>query len=63
MGFGSGFGMGRGYGYGRGFGGGRGGVSGFSCIKFLFFGFNVLFWVRIFIDMKIKSQNVFSIYM
>lgn len=45
MGFGSGFGMGRGYGYGRGFGGGRGGVSGFSCIKFLFFGFNVLFWL------------------
>ena len=46
MGFGKGFGFGRGYGYGRGFGAGRGaGVSGFSCIKFLFFGFNVLFWV------------------
>ena len=45
MGFGRGFGFGRGYGYGRGIGAGRGGVSGFSCIKFFFFGFNVLFWV------------------
>lgn len=44
-GFGRGFGRGHGYGYGRGFGGGRGGFSGFSCVKFIFFGFNVIFWL------------------
>ena len=53
MGFGNGrgfgFGRGRGYGYGRGIGEGKGegkgGISGFSCVKFVFFAFNVLFWV------------------
>jgi tetraspanin-4 len=53
MGFGSGrgfgFGRGRGYGYGRGIGEGKGegkgGISGFSCVKFVFFAFNVLFWL------------------
>lgn len=45
QGFGQGFGRGRGYGYGRGIGAGRGEFSGFSCVKFIFFGFNVIFWL------------------
>lgn len=37
--------MGLGLGRGRGRGRGKGGFSGFSCIKFFFFGFNVIFWL------------------
>jgi len=44
-GFGRGLGRGWGYGYGRGFGLGSGAFSGYSCVKFVFFGFNVIFWV------------------
>jgi len=44
-GFGQGLGRGWGYGYGRGFGEGGGAFSGYSCVKFVFFGFNVIFWV------------------
>jgi len=44
-GSGSGSGRGHGYGYGRGFGQGKGGFSGYSCVKFVFFGFNVFFWL------------------
>jgi len=40
-----GFGQGWGFGYGRGFGQGGGAFSGYSCVKFIFFGFNVIFWV------------------
>ena len=44
-----GYGRGRGYGYGRGFGEGygqgSGRFSGYNCVKFVFFAFNVLFWV------------------
>ena len=45
MGFGRGLGLGWGYGYGRGLGQGSGAFSGYSCVKFVFFGFNVIFWV------------------
>lgn len=49
MGFGQGFGygLGRGYGYGIGFGGGngKGGFSSYSCVKCVFFAFNVIFWL------------------
>ena len=50
MGYGSGIGrggIGRGYGYGAGraIGQGSGRFSGFSCVKFSFFIFNVVFWV------------------
>ncbi len=49
MGFGFGLGRGYGKGYGRGYGRGRGygsgGFSGYTCVKFVFFIFNVLFWV------------------
>jgi len=53
-GFGRGLGRGWGYGYGRGFGDGSGAFSGYSCVKFVFFGFNVIFWV---------SHNVHNIYL
>ena len=46
-GIGFGRGRGRGYGYGRGIGAGRGDFSGYCCVKFIFFGFNVIFWVSI----------------
>ena len=49
MGFGQGFGygLGRGHGYGIGFGvgNGKGGFSSYSCVKCVFFAFNVIFWV------------------
>lgn len=44
-GIGYGYGSGKGYGYGRGIGSGRGEFSGYSCVKFVFFGFNVIFWL------------------
>ena len=63
MGLGSGFGRGRGcgwgYGYGRGFGQGSGAFSGYSCVKFIFFGFNVIFWVS---HLRIISVYVTVIY-
>lgn len=37
--------MGYGRGYGRGKGNGSGRFSGYTCVKFLFFGFNALFWL------------------
>jgi tetraspanin-4 len=42
---GVGSGRGYGYGYGRGFGHGKGEFSGYSCVKIVFFGFNVIFWL------------------
>jgi len=60
-GFGLGLGRGRGLGYGRGFGKGKGGFSGYSCVKFVFFGFNVFFWVRFFIYLKKKKISVLLI--
>jgi len=49
MGFGRGrgFGLGRGYGIGigRGHGLGKGTFSSYSCVKFVFFAFNVIFWL------------------
>ena len=55
MGFGTGrgkgygLGVGRGYGRGRGLGYGRGSgrFSGYTCVKFFFFAFNVVFWVSL----------------
>jgi hypothetical protein len=63
-GFGFGYGRGRGYGYGRGVGNGRGEFSGYSCVKFIFFGFNVLFWVNnimfiIFVQFILQSSVQF----
>lgn len=57
QGFGQGYGRGHGYGYGRGIGAGRGEFSGFSCIKFIFFGFNVIFWVS-FIESLFSELNI-----
>ena len=44
MGYGRGYGRGFGHGYGRGRGGAKA-ISGYTCLKFVFFAFNVLFWV------------------
>jgi len=40
-----GLGRGRGFGLGRGIGTGKGAFSGYTCVKFAFFAFNVIFWV------------------
>jgi hypothetical protein len=40
-GYGLGYGRGSGYGYGHGMGNGKG----YSCVKIVFFGFNVVFWL------------------
>lgn len=45
MGLGRGRGLGRGHGYGQGSGYGKGAFSGYSCVKIVFFGFNVIFWL------------------
>jgi len=45
MGVGRGRGFGFGHGGGQGYGAGKGALSGFSCVKFAFFTFNVIFWV------------------
>ena len=44
MGYGHGYGHGR----GRGRGYGKGMFSGYTCVKFVFFAFNALFWVSYF---------------
>jgi len=50
-----GLGRGRGFGFGRGRGRGGGEGKGYSCVKFAFFAFNVIFWVSL-------IQFQFSIY-
>jgi predicted lysophospholipase L1 biosynthesis ABC-type transport system permease subunit len=54
LGQGRGYGFGRGYGYG--IGRGKGAFSSYACVKFIFFAFNVIFWV----SMKV-STLIFAI--
>jgi len=61
MGLGQGRGFGFGRGRGRGRGRGKGAFSGYSCVKFAFFAFNVVFWVRCISNVSVVHCRVFVI--
>ena len=56
MGYGRASGGAAGRGVGRGRGRGKGAFSGYTCVKFLFFAFNVIFWVS-----RSKLSNILKL--